>query len=688
MTVDSIRIPDGLEDVFERAEAIVHAFFKNRIDDPTRGMIEISGERYVLVRAGALSVEFFDLVRDLYGAERRGEADNFARNILFDLAHALGKADAKNFHRKMGLEDPMWRWTAGPPHFAHMGWALVDVTPQAGGMPEGDGERFFLIYDHPYSFEAEAWTRAGRVPSDVPVCIMNSGYAAGWSEEAFAGGPLVASEILCRARGDERCRFIMAPPDEIEARLEKYLEAQPQLAPHVKGYAIPDLFARKRVEDELRRARDELEVRVCERTRELTAANERLTREMAERAQIERQLRQAAKLEAIGKLSGGIAHDFNNLLAVILTRVDLLGRRLLRAERHPELDLALIDVDEIKIASDRATALTRQLLAFSRAQVLLHENLDLNEIVQNLVRTMMPLVGDDIVLSARLSAQVLYVHGDRAQIEQAVMNMVVNARDAMPAGGTLTIETTAIELVEPTTIRTGELARGRYNVLHVVDTGGGMTEDVLSQIFDPFFTTKPPGKGTGLGLSTVYGVVQQSCGGIDVESIPERGTKFAVFFPAAAAGEVTAPLPSYSSCLMPGTEAVLLVEDKRELRRVIAEVLAECGYCVHEAETPLDALDFARTHAGRIDLLLTDVVMPKMGGGELADKILAVRPDIRVLFMSGYAPDPGVYGAAIESGGTLLVKPFRPNELARRVRDMLDTCVAPQECLDARGATE
>jgi two-component system cell cycle sensor histidine kinase/response regulator CckA len=670
MPLKSVRGAHGLDDIFAQAEEAVSRFFENRSWSPDRGMIEIGGERYVLVRAASLSVKFFELVRDLYGPDRRDEADTFARNILFDLAHAIGKSDAQSLLPKLGLKTHIARMSAGPVHFAHSGWALVDFAPESA--PDPDPERAYFIYDHPYSFEADAWMRDGKAPVDFPVCIMGSGYSSGWCEESF-GMRLIAAEVQCRAKGDETCRFLMAPPAHIEERLATYFTSKAKVQSPPENFSIPDLFARKRMEDELRRTRDELEEHVQARTAELTTANDLLKREMSERALMERQLRQASKLEAIGRLSGGIAHDFNNLLAVILTRTDLLLRRLSRISYHPEVSLSIADVEEIRKAGERAAKLTRQLLAFSRAQVLRRENLELGEIVTELARTMLPLVGDDIVLVTNLAPQRLFVHADRGQIEQSIMNMVVNARDAMPQGGTVTIETRSLDVMDSHRVSSGELGPGRYNVITIMDTGSGMTEDLMLQIFDPFFTTKPPGQGTGLGLSTVYGIVQQSRGGIDVQSRPGQGTTFGIYLPAIEPNTKTADKqPEKPPRLMRGTESVLLVEDERELRRAVAEVLSECGYDVQVADTPHEALFFAETSPKPIDLLLTDVVMPKMGGGELAQRILAARPGIAILFMSGYPADAMLHGTLAETGADFMGKPFRPEELARRVRDVID----------------
>ena len=248
MALKTVKVPREIEPLFARMEPIVSGYFSARTSNPTQGTIEIGGERYILMRAASLSTEFFSLVRRLFGASSEPEADNFARNMLFDFGHAVGRSDAECFQKKMHLDDPLSRLSAGPIHFAHCGWAFVDIFPESNPTPD---KNYYLIYDHPYSFEADAWLRSGQ-KSDAPVCVMNAGYSSGWCEASF-GIPLVAVEILCRAAGDPACRFIMAPPETIADRVEQYVKRRPDLAPRLQTGAIPEFFARKRVEEQILR---------------------------------------------------------------------------------------------------------------------------------------------------------------------------------------------------------------------------------------------------------------------------------------------------------------------------------------------------------------------------------------------------------------------------------------------------
>jgi two-component system, cell cycle sensor histidine kinase and response regulator CckA len=656
MSLRTVRAPAELAPIFERAEEVVSRYFACRVDDPAHGSIEICGERYVLIRAAALSVEFFSLVRSLYGRGREAEADEFARSILFDLAHTVGKGDARSFHAKMDLRDPVTRLSAGPVHFAHAGWASVEIDPSSRPVAS---EEFRLVYDHPYSFESGAWTDAGERPA-FPVCVMNAGYSSGWCEESF-GMTLVSAEILCRARGDAVCRFVMAPPDRIAALADE--QRAPGDASHAR---IPDFFARKRIEEQLRCSRDELDLRVRERTAELERSNGLLRAEMARREAAERMLLQAQKLEAVGLLAGGVAHDFNNLLGIILTRSSLVQVRCGRA------DPLWREMEQIRASCRRAAALTRQLLAFSRGQEVERRSLDLNAIVGDLGKTLVPLVGEHIDVTIAAGPDVPPVEADAGQIEQVLMNLVVNARDAMPAGGRLAVETRRELIAAPTPVRTGELRPGVYAVLSVADTGTGMDDDTVSKIFDPFFTTKPEGRGTGLGLSTVYGVVRQAGGAIEVASAPGRGTTFRVFLPAggAAPAERCASVEDAPLVPAPGRRVILLVEDEESLRQIIGEALTDAGYHVCPAECPAAALGILDARSGEVDLLLSDMVLPEMSGRVLAEAVRHRTPHVRVLLMSGYDPDRGAEDEASD-GAPVLQKPFSVEQLTHRVREVL-----------------
>jgi two-component system, cell cycle sensor histidine kinase and response regulator CckA len=656
--LESVRVPAKLEAVFRRAEELVSRYFAQYVADPRRGTIEIFGERYVLVRGASLSVEFFELVRNLYGADRTQEADGFARNILFDLAHAIGKSDARNFHSKMELVDPIEKLSAGPVHFAHSGWAFVDILAESE--PVAD-ERFYLLFDHPYSFESDAWLASGQT-RDFPVCIMNAGYSSGWCEESF-GVELVASEVLCRAKGDEQCRFIMAHPRRIEEQVERYIACRPELAARIRGYAIPDFFSRKRAEEELRTSHADLERRVQERTRELQSSYTRLQAEILEREHVERQLRQASKLEAIGRLAGGIAHDFNNLMSVILLRGDLLARRL------PVGDAVQLEIAEIVAAARRASTLTRQLLAFSRVHVIKPEHVDISALVSALANSLLPLIGEDIVLDLQLERDCM-VLADPGQLEQVVMNLVVNARDAMPAGGRLELRTGRVSSVSPIRTTTGELQPGDYAFLSVSDSGAGIDDDTVSKIFDPFFTTKADGLGTGLGLSTVYGVVRQAGGGVDVLSAPGDGACFTLYFPAAAGAQAANAVSRAE--LQKGAELILIVEDQHTLRETLQKIAERCGYEVICEGDPETALAIVQERGPKISLLLTDVVLPKMSGPELARRAVRLAPELRVLFMSGYAPDEALRESVLAGKAHFLQKPFFPDQLATKLRQVLD----------------
>jgi len=385
------------------------------------------------------------------------------------------------------------------------------------------------------------------------------------------------------------------------------------------------------------------------------------------RANLEAQLLQAQKMEAVGRLAGGVAHDFNNLLTAILGYGNMVLSNL------KEEDPLLAKVREIVKAGERAASLTKQLLAFSRKQVLQVKILDLNAAVADMEKMLHRVIGEDIELSAVVQDGLGQVRADPSQIEQVLLNLAVNARDAMPDGGRLTIETANVELKRPGLPSTPTIPSGRYVLLAMSDTGVGMDAEVRSHIFEPFFTTKEQGKGTGLGLATVYGIVQQSEGHIGVESEPGVGTRFEIYLPRVDHEFVTQTETAIVGPLPRGGETILLVEDEQSVRDLAREVLESQGYTVLESASGASSLELAEGLMRPIDLLVTDVVMPGMGGRVLWENFARLQPNARVLFMSGYTDDAVLRHGILEPGVAFLQKPFTPGELVRKVREVLDS---------------
>jgi two-component system, cell cycle sensor histidine kinase and response regulator CckA len=428
-------------------------------------------------------------------------------------------------------------------------------------------------------------------------------------------------------------------PDETIVWIE--VNAEPMFrpgrdAPYAVVASFADITERKRAEQELRKS--------------------------------EIQLRQSQKMEAIGQLAGGVAHDFNNILTAIRSFTELALDAL--EPEHP----VRADLTEIRAAADRAAALTRQLLAFGRKQLLQPQVLDLNEVVRNIQSMLSRLIGVDVEWSISLSPQIDAVQADPGQVEQVLLNLVVNARDAMPNGGRLILETANVVLDAAYTDRHPDVMPGVYVMIAVSDTGVGMDRATRERIFEPFFTTKAPGKGTGLGLSTVYGIVKQSGGHIALHSEVGRGTTFKVYLPrhkAAVSESAAVVAPRAEQPPSEGSETILLVEDDPAVRAVASRVLGRRGYVVLEAPTPHDAVAIAERHRGPIHLVLTDLVMPELNGRDLAAQILERRPDVRVLFMSGYTDDSVIRLGLLEAGAPFISKPFELNALARKIREVL-----------------
>jgi two-component system cell cycle sensor histidine kinase/response regulator CckA len=383
------------------------------------------------------------------------------------------------------------------------------------------------------------------------------------------------------------------------------------------------------------------------------------------RRQLEDQLRQAQKMEAVGMLAGGVAHDFNNLLTIISGYSQLIVNALAPGDPNH------YSAEQILKAGERAATLAQQLLAFSRPQVLQPKVLDMNKLVTSLSTLLRRLIGEDVDLQLALRPDLGSVSADAGQIEQVLMNLVVNARDAMPKGGTLTIETANVELDESYSGRHLAVKPGPYVQIAVSDNGGGMDEATQARLFEPFFTTKAAGRGTGLGLSTVFGIVKQSGGNLDVYSVPGRGTSVKVYLPridqpAVVEAEAT------RRRVATGSETVLLVEDEEAVRRLVREALVRAGYKVMDTSDPLEARRLSESYRGMIHLMITDVVMPKVSGRELAEELRARRAGMKVLYMSGYTDSAIVNAGILQKEVAFLQKPFTPAALTQKVREVLE----------------
>jgi two-component system, cell cycle sensor histidine kinase and response regulator CckA len=389
--------------------------------------------------------------------------------------------------------------------------------------------------------------------------------------------------------------------------------------------------------------------------------------DVTERKQLEEQFRQAQKMEAVGRLAGGIAHDFNNLLMVIQGYADLM------IDRFAATDPLRRNAVQIQAAAQKASGLTQQLLAFSRKQMLAPKVLNIQTVVSDMEKMLRRLIGEDVELQTASCPDLGLVKADRSQIEQVIMNLAVNARDAMPGGGRLTIETANVEFDASLSHPPAVLSPGKYVMLAVTDNGCGMDEKTQAHVFEPFFTTKEKGKGTGLGLATVYGIVKQSGGYVWVYSEPGHGTTFKIYLPRAEEGATSDPreLSSAGRSLPRGTEVVLLVEDEKGVRDLAREYLELSGYSVIEAEDGYTALELTAMHAGPIHLLITDVVMPGISGRELADRVRNIRPDVKVLYMSGYTDQSVVHHGILDGDAVLLQKPFSMATLASKLREIL-----------------
>jgi two-component system, cell cycle sensor histidine kinase and response regulator CckA len=390
-----------------------------------------------------------------------------------------------------------------------------------------------------------------------------------------------------------------------------------------------------------------------------------VAQDIGERHQLEQQLRQAQKMEAVGRLAGGVAHDFNNLLMVIKGHTELLMNALLPSDTFTR------KIEQIDRAADRAAALTRQLLAFSRMQVLQPRVMNINEVVEDMGRLIPRLIGEDVELVLRTDPALGAVRADASQMEQVIMNLAINARDAMPGGGRLLIETSNVELDRNYSAARPIVVPGQYVLLAVSDTGLGMDQETQARIFEPFFTTKEQGKGTGLGLSTVYGVVKQSGGFIWVYSEVGKGTSFKIYLPRVDQAIEKGAVPQPHGDAPRGTETILLAEDEQDVRELAREFLESAGYKVMQAANGQEAIRIASQNPDTIDLLVTDMVMPGMTGQQLAGRLQQERGPLAVIYMSGYSEHAATEAAHSLPNARLLTKPFSRNAILRAVREVL-----------------
>jgi PAS domain S-box-containing protein len=628
-----------------------------------RGLLEAAPDAMVVVNQGGEIVllniqaekQFGYLRAELVGQQVKCIIpEGFAERLLADglrstedaLAQEMGAGIEIAGRRKDGSEFPieiMLSPSEGPDGVLLVTAAIRDITARKNTeqrLRESE-EEYRLLFD--------------RNPHPI------------WVFDVETLGFLAVNAAAERLYGYSRDEFLamtikeIRPPEEVPALVE-YLSHMPDSA------SLPAVHVKHRKKDgsvfELAGVSNPIQFHG--RHARLVLAND-----VSEKRRLEELLSQAQRMEAVGRLAGGIAHDFNNLLGVISGYGELAQRQL--ALDHP----VRARVDQMVKASERAAGLTRQLLAFSRRQVLQPKLLDLNTVIAYAEKMLGRLISEDIDILVRPCPHIGTVMADLGQIEQIVLNLAVNARDAMPRGGSLTLETANTDLDQEYAAAHPPVPPGRYVMLAVSDTGVGMDADTQTHIFEPFFTTKPEGQGTGLGLATVYGIVKQSGGHIWVYSEPGRGTSFKVYLPRVD------ELPEATCTVAPpveaprGHETILLVEDTETLREVIREALEESGYTVLLASNGEDALARSRERAGPIDLLLTDVVMPKLGGGDLGRLLLALRPTLRILYMSGYPDGAIAQHGVLGEGIVMLEKPFSVDNLARAVRAALDRPAAP-----------
>ncbi|MBI4540554.1 MAG: HAMP domain-containing protein [Gemmatimonadetes bacterium] len=556
------------------------------------------------------------------------------------------------------------------------------------GFPVGDdlARDFGSVIDAEVCFVARGRCVASTAAADSALRSAMVAHAGGTTPRLSArsqGRWILVSDRLSTGSSTEGWRVIAVRVDEVLMPLERIGRAASFAGAAALALAIVlgvilsrglTNPVRELVAATQRLGRGEFDTRVDVKSGDEIGILARAFNEMiTQRRALEEELRQAQKMEAVGRLAGGIAHDFGNVLTVIKSATELLLQEM-RAE-----DPRREDLEQVRQAADRATGLVRQLLAFSRRQVFEPQVMDLTSVLSTELKMLRRLLSADVEVVMDLESDLGAVRGDPGHIGQVLMNLVVNARDAMPAGGRLSITTRNVELDEDSARRRVAAKPGPYVVLDVSDTGVGMSKEVQERIFEPFFTTKDVGKGTGLGLATVYGLVRQAGGHIEVHSEPGRGSTFRIYFPCCEEQPARPGVPRSQPAVRPatGTETIFVIEDDSGIRAVVRKILSRQGYTVIEAATAAEAVSIARGHSGTIHLLLTDIGLPDGSGTELAELITSKRPETQVLCMSGYAEGEARRFEESQLRWAFLEKPFSPEILIRRVREVLDAPLAP-----------